>query len=196
MIWLVRLIILGMLKIRPLSGYEIQQVLQMSQTEIWAGVLPGSIYHALKKMDKEGLIEVDTVEQTGHRIKAIYKITEKGQLEFTELLKSSLLGKSVGLPSTLYAAISFLHELPTKDSIQALAEQKVLLEKEVEQLKIGLATKEQHVTINEIAKLQFENMFAHYQLQIDFIEKLIVQLDKMGDHPSDSLSEGFQKYFE
>lgn len=193
---MVRLMILGMLKIRSLSGYEIQQVLQMSQTEIWAGVLPGSIYHALKKMDKEGLIEVDTVEQTGHRIKAIYKITEKGQSEFTELLKSSLVEKSVGLPSTLYAAISFLHELPTKDSIQALAKQKILLEKEVEQLKIGLATKEQHVTINEIAKLQFENMFAHYQLQIDFIEKLIVQLDNMGDQPSDSLSEGFQKYFE
>ncbi|WP_313802736.1 hypothetical protein [Cytobacillus sp.] len=50
--------------------------------------------------------------------------------------------------------------------------------------------------INEIARLQFENMFAHYQLQVDFLEKLIVQLDKMGDQPSDTLSEGFQKYFE
>ena len=82
---MVRLILLGMLKIRPLSGYEIQQVLQTSQTDVWAGVLPGSIYHALKKMDKEGLVEVDSLEKTGHRIKAIYKITEKGLTEFKRL---------------------------------------------------------------------------------------------------------------
>lgn len=193
---MVRLIILGMLRMRPLSGYEIQQVLQMSQTEVWAGVLPGSIYHALKKMDKEGLVEVDAVEQTGHRIKAIYKITEKGMIEFLELLKASLREKSVSLPGTLYAAISFLHELPAEDKISALIEQKELLEKELELLKTGLTVKEQHVTLNEIAKLQFDNMFSHYGLQIDFIEKLIAILEKTDGEQSNSMTEDFQKYFE
>lgn len=193
---MVRLIILGMLRMRPLSGYEIQQVLQMSQTEVWAGVLPGSIYHALKKMDKEGLVEVDAVEQTGHRIKAIYKITEKGMIEFLELLKASLREKSVSLPGTLYAAISFLHELPAEDKISALIEQKELLEKELELLKTGLTVKEQHVALNEIAKLQFDNMFSHYGLQIDFIEKLIAILKKTDGEKAHSMTEDFQKYFE
>ncbi|MBY0121514.1 PadR family transcriptional regulator [Bacillus sp. S/N-304-OC-R1] len=193
---MVRLIILGMLKMRPLSGYEIQQVLQMSQTEVWAGILPGSIYHALKKMDKEGLVEVDSVEQTGHRIKAIYKITEKGQLEFLELLKTSLKEKSVGLPGTLYAAISFLHELPAEEKVGALKEQIELLQKELDLLKTGLLVKEQHVSLNEIAKLQFENMFSHYHLQIDFLEKLIAILEKTDGEQADSITQDFQKYFE
>lgn len=193
---MVRLMVLGMLKLRPLSGYEIQQVLQTSQTDIWAGVLPGSIYHALKKMDKEGLVEVDSVEQTGHRIKAIYKITEKGQEEFIKLLKESLREKSVCLPGTLYAAMSFMHELALADQIEALTEQKGLLEREMELLKAGEKIKEQHVTLNGIARLQFENMYAHYELQIDFIEKLIAQLKTAESSEPKLTDEDFQKYFE
>lgn len=193
---MVRLMILGILKMKPLSGYEIQQVLQTSQTDIWAGILPGSIYHALKKMDKEGLVEVDTVEQTGHRIKAIYKITEKGREEFTKILKESLREKSVGLPSTLYTAMSFFHELPKTEKIQALNEQKEVLEKELEQLKAGIKLKEQYVTLDAIAKLQFENMFAHYQLQIDFISNLVDQIEKVDESRPNRTSDEFQKYFE
>jgi DNA-binding PadR family transcriptional regulator len=193
---MVRLMVLGMLKMRPLSGYEIQQVLQTSQTDIWAGILPGSIYHALKKMDKEGLVEVDTVEQTGHRIKAIYKITDKGRAEFTELLKVSLREKSVGLPSTLYTAMAFFHELPKAEKIQALNEQKGILEKELAQLKAGIKIKEQYVTIDVIARMQFENMFAHYQLQIDFIDQLVEQIEKMDEHQPNPTPDEFQKYFD
>lgn len=193
---MVRLMVLGMLKLKPLSGYEIQQVLQTSQTDIWAGVLPGSIYHALKKMDKEGLVEVDSVEQTGHRIKAIYKITEKGQAEFIRLLKESLREKSVILPATLYAAMSFMQDLPLVKQVEALTEQKCMLERELEQLKTGIKIKEQHIALNKIARLQFENMFAHYELQINFIEKLTIELQN-NDGSETKLTEGdFQKYFE
>jgi len=34
-------------------GYEIQKWLEISHTELWADVLPGSIYHALRQMEKE-----------------------------------------------------------------------------------------------------------------------------------------------
>ncbi|MHC0039718.1 PadR family transcriptional regulator [Pseudoneobacillus sp. C159] len=191
---MVRLMILGLLKLKELSGYEIQQVLQTSQTDIWAGVLPGSIYHALKKMDKEGLVEVSSVEQTGHRIKAIYKITPKGEEEFIILLKESLREKSVSLPSTLYAAMAFLRELPLEDQLAALQEQMTVLEKELELLKAGEKIKEQYVALDAIAKLQFENMFDHYRLQIDFLKKLMEQL-KLTVQPS-MKKEDFNKYFE
>ena len=72
--------VLGLLKTKPMSGYEIQQLLIISQSDSWAGILPGSIYHALKKMEKEQLVAIDSIEQTGNRSKAIYKITEQGEL--------------------------------------------------------------------------------------------------------------------
>lgn len=174
---MVRLIVLGLLRMKPLSGYEIQQILQTSQTDLWAGILPGSIYHALKKMDKEGLIAVDNLEKTGHRIKAIYKITELGEVEFYQLLKSSLREKSVHLPSTLYSGLSFIHELPLDEKLEALQNQKSMLENELEILKIGQETKEAHVKLDELLIMQFDNMYAHYELQIDFLQKLIIHLE-------------------
>lgn len=46
----VRLMILGLLtKRESLSGYEIQQALNMVQSKKWAEVFPASIYHAIKK---------------------------------------------------------------------------------------------------------------------------------------------------
>ncbi|MCM3768604.1 PadR family transcriptional regulator [Neobacillus niacini] len=193
---MVRLMVLGMLRIKPLSGYEIQQILQTNQSDIWAGVLPGSIYHALKKMDKEGLVEVDSVEQTGHRIKAIYRITEKGQEEFFQLVKTSLREKSVNLPSTLYTAMSFMHELSLEEKLAGLEEQLQLLEKELALLQAGQKTKEQYVTLDPIAKLQFDNMFAHYQLQIDFIQELMGQLKTLEKAQTKLTEEDLQKYFD
>lgn len=193
---MVRLMVLGMLRIKPLSGYEIQQILQTNQSDIWAGILPGSIYHALKKMDKEGLVEVDSVEQTGHRIKAIYKITEKGQEEFLKLTRESLREKSVNLPSSLYTGMSFMHELSLEEKLAGLEEQLLLLEKELAVLQSGQKTKEQYVTLDPIANLQFENMFAHYQLQIDFIHKLTDQLKSQENVQTKLSADDLQKYFD
>ncbi|WP_462413074.1 PadR family transcriptional regulator [Neobacillus sp. Marseille-QA0830] len=193
---MVRLMVLGLLRIKALSGYEIQQILQTNQSDIWAGVLPGSIYHALKKMDKEGLAEVDSVEQTGHRIKAIYKITEKGKEEFFLLVKESLREKSVSLPSTLYAAMSFMQELTLEEKLAGLEEQLQILEKELGLLQSGQKVKEQYVTIDPISKLQFENMFAHYELQIDFIQKLMSELKTQGKAQAKVTEDDLQKYFD
>lgn len=193
---MVRLMVLGLLRIKPLTGYEIQQILQTNQSDIWAGILPGSIYHALKKMDKENLVQVDSVEQTGHRTKAIYKITEKGQDEFYKLVRESLREKSVSLPSTLYTAMSFMHELVLEEKLSGLEEQLQLLEKELAVLQTGQKTKEQYVTLDPIAKLQFENMFAHYLLQIDFIQKLMSQLKNQENGQTELRKEDLQKYFD
>jgi DNA-binding PadR family transcriptional regulator len=72
---LTRLFVLGLLTWRPLSGYEMQVILQLNQTERWAGILPGSIYHALKKLAAEGMVVLQATEQVGNRAKAIYAIS-------------------------------------------------------------------------------------------------------------------------
>ena len=46
-----RLLVLGMLKMEPMSGYDIQQLLKLKNADQWGGVLIGSIYHALKKLE-------------------------------------------------------------------------------------------------------------------------------------------------
>ncbi|MDQ0225540.1 PadR family transcriptional regulator [Bacillus sp. 7586-K] len=171
-----RLVVLGLLKKKPMSGYEIQQVLQKSQTDKWAGILPGSIYHALKKMDKEGLVKIEAVEQTGNRSKAIYKITEEGEVEFQRLLKAAFKEKSVILPTSIYSAISFIDELPNEDILEALAEQKQQIEKELHEMEAGEQQKAMVLDLDFFTKLSFQNIYDQYKLQLKFINEMMEHL--------------------
>jgi len=168
-----RLMVLGLLRTKAMSGYEIQQLLQISETDRWAGILPGSIYHALKKMEKEQLVEIERVEQTGNRTKAIYKITEIGEAEFQKLLQESLETPSVMLPTSLYTGLSFIENLDKEKVLSALESQKALIEKELWSHKEGMEVKRKYMAISGITELTFENIFKQYELQIDFIQSLI-----------------------
>ncbi|WP_142919923.1 hypothetical protein [Peribacillus glennii] len=66
-------------------------------------------------MDKEGLVQLQSVEHTGNRAKAIYKVTETGEIEFKRLLKEAFQQSSVMLPSSLYTALSFVHDISKED---------------------------------------------------------------------------------
>ena len=173
-----RLMVLGLLKTKPMSGYEIQQILTRSQSDSWAGILPGSIYHALKKMEKEGLVEIDSIEKTGNRSKAIYKITADGELEFDKLLKESLQVSSVFLPSNLYTGLSFIEHLTNDAIIQSLKNQQIVLEEQLEKLKEGIEMKRNYMPMDEVTEMLFQNVFKQYELQLELLSNLFRYYDQ------------------
>lgn len=168
-----RLMVLGLLKKKPMSGYEIQQLLIKSQADSWAGILPGSIYHALKKMQTEGLVEINSIEKTGNRSKAIYKITTDGEMEFVKLLVESLQVSSVHLPSNLYTGLSFIQHLSKDEIIQSLQGQQAILEEQLEKQRSGIEIKRNHMPMDDVTELLFQNVFRQYELQIDLLKNLI-----------------------
>lgn len=170
-----RLMVLGLLmQYGPMSGYELQQAMQSAQTDTWAGVFPASIYHALKKMDKEGLVELDTVEKTGNRSKAIYSITPAGKDEFHKLMIESFQQSSVSFPTQLYTALTFF----TADAVSiekitvSLQEQKKGIVDMYENMKAGQSIKEKMIDVPEHVTLIFENIYEQCEMQLRFIEKL------------------------
>ena len=168
-----RLMVLGLLKTKPMSGYEIQQILTRSQSDSWAGILPGSIYHALKKMEKEGLVEINSIEKTGNRSKAIYKITADGESEFEKLLVESLQVSSVFLPSNLYTGLSFIKHLTNDEIIQSLKQQQIVLEEQLDKLKEGIEIKRTHMPMDDVTEMLFQNVFKQYELQLELLHNLI-----------------------
>ncbi len=84
-----RLLVLGLLSMAPMHGYEIKKTMDLTRAAVWAAVLPGSVYHALKTMAAEGLVEVKATEATGHRTRAIYAITPAGRSELKRLLREA-----------------------------------------------------------------------------------------------------------
>ncbi|PWT73122.1 MAG: PadR family transcriptional regulator [Chloroflexi bacterium] len=117
---LTRLFVLGLLLRRPMSGYEVQRILQLSRTDLWAGILSGSIYHALKKLEVEGMVTLSVTEQSGNRTRAIYAITPKGETEYRSLLRETWRSPSPHFPSGLYAALSFTDDLPREEVLSLI----------------------------------------------------------------------------
>ncbi len=177
-----RLLVLGMLDIQPMSGYDVQLMLKLNDSERWAGVLIGSIYHALKKMEAEGYVEVICIEQTGHRQKAVYQITEKGREYLKELTRDALKNASVVYPSSLYSGLSFVEKLPKEEAISALNVQAAALEQECRIFENGLLAKKAalHGIIPPMTELIFENIFAIIRQQQDFIERAKQLLNSSG----------------
>ena len=177
-----RLLVLGMLDVKPMSGYDIQQALQMTDAERWGGVLIGSIYHALKKMEQEGVVEVSSMEQTGHRQKAIYAITAKGRQYLQTLLYDALKTPPPLYPSTVYSALSFCDKLPAAQCCEALRLQHAELQREYEAVERGLRAKDEAMQHNipPMVKLIMEHMFAVIRQQQQFVEDALHLLENEG----------------
>ncbi|UHA75305.1 PadR family transcriptional regulator [Paenibacillus sp. 481] len=170
-----RLMVLGLLLQQgPMSGYEMQSMMQSGETDTWAGVFPASIYHALRKLNEEGYVELEHVEKTGNRSKAIYRITEAGKEEFQKLLLASVAKCSVELPTELYTALTF-HAADDVSMIaleRALDEQEQVIVKMRQKMKNGQEAKAEHMVIPQHVLLIFENIYAQYELQLQMIQQV------------------------
>ncbi len=184
-----RLMVLGLLMHKPMTGYEIQQVLQMTQSDKWAGILPGSIYHALKKLEAEGLVMLEAVEHTGNRAKAIYRITDRGREAFRKLLEETLRQSSVVFPTHLYTAVSFLGELPPDVAIAALEEQRRRIEADYVAMRTGQREKEKYGPVPPHVHRLFRNMYDHFELQLRLLDDLQALLAEEPPKPEDGGNE-------
>jgi DNA-binding PadR family transcriptional regulator len=85
----VRMVILGLLRDRPLYGYEIKQIIEEHMND-WTSIAFGSIYFALDKLAEEKFVEKISIEKDGNRpSRSVYQITYTGREEFLRLLREN-----------------------------------------------------------------------------------------------------------
>ena len=171
---LTRLFVLGLLMQRPMAGYAIQVVLQLSQTQQWARVLPGSVYYALKKLADEGFVVLQATEQAGNRSKAIYAITPTGKDEFRGLLKEAWSTSELHFPAGIYAALSFLDDLPREEIVLALDDRIATLERELASWNEGEIKKVEFMQsrVPEYLPALFANGREHMEVDLRFLRYL------------------------
>jgi DNA-binding PadR family transcriptional regulator len=167
-----RLFVLGLLAGRPQHGYEIRKWLEKRRTDLWAGVLPGSIYHALKKMTKEGFVRLSSTEQSGLRIRAIYAITPKGKKEFRRLLHAAWRQPPRSIPAGINTALSFINELPKQEVLQAIAEMITALEQDLEAWTSGEKRKAEYTVMTDAIRASFINGRDHINADLRFLRRL------------------------
>jgi DNA-binding PadR family transcriptional regulator len=81
---MIELAILGLLKERPMHGYQLNRELTEQLGGMWR-VSYGSLYPSLRRLERQGAITSPT--GTGARRKTVYAITDEGERMFLELLQ-------------------------------------------------------------------------------------------------------------
>lgn len=83
---MLELAVLGLLKERPMHGYELKKQLTQKLGHFWQ-VSFGSLYPALKRLEERGAVESIFSGDRTRRRKNVYRITEQGEQEFYDLIE-------------------------------------------------------------------------------------------------------------
>lgn len=175
--FLIRALILYFLSIKPTHGYEIQKYIQINQMNDWTKIQSGSIYYALSKLEKEGLIRIEREEHIGKKLRKVYAITNEGRLEFERVLSKELAKPICDVKSDKYVAYPFICTLSKERLINETKKHIDKLKKNKEEMVKWQKIKVKQQSLN-IEKISFEMIISSYDYQIKWHEELINEIDK------------------
>lgn len=120
----IRLLVLGAVRQHGRAhGYQVRNDLEYWGAHEWSHAKPGSIYHALKQMAKQGLLLAHEMAPStaGGPPRVEYEITGAGTEEYFRLLREALVARDRGI-DVLSAAIGFMVDLERAEVVRLLRE--------------------------------------------------------------------------
>jgi DNA-binding PadR family transcriptional regulator len=116
-----RLLVLGAVRIlQPVHGYDVRRELQSWRLEEWTNAQPGSVYSALKTLERDRLIvEADRTAIAGRPDKTRYVLTGEGEKEFEVMLRAAWWNVETST-EPLVPALSLMVFLSREEMIAAL----------------------------------------------------------------------------
>ncbi|OAH11393.1 PadR family transcriptional regulator [Streptomyces jeddahensis] len=120
----IRLLVLGAVRQHGRAhGYQVRNDLEYWGAHEWSNAKPGSIYHALKQMAKQGLLHAHEIAPStaGGPPRTEYEVTDKGTREYFKLLRESLTAYDQK-PDVLSAALGFMVDLEREEALELLEE--------------------------------------------------------------------------
>ncbi|MEU6481156.1 PadR family transcriptional regulator [Streptomyces sp. NPDC047017] len=123
----IRLLVLGAVRQHGRAhGYQVRGDLEYWGAHEWSNAKPGSIYHALKQLAKQGLLYAHEVAPStaGGPPRTEYEITGAGTDEYFRLLREALASRDRGIDGidVLSAAIGFMVDLERAEAVRLLRE--------------------------------------------------------------------------
>jgi len=172
-----RLVILGLLRDRPLYGYELKHIIEEHMGD-WTNIAFGSIYYALDKLAGEGFVEQVGVEQEGARpARTVYQITATGRAEFLRLLRAvwtaferQYFDMDVGL--------AFMNALPVEEVKQYLRQRVTMLEEVLRRVQEHQAEETAIPDVPPQAQAVFEHSRLHMEAELTWTRSVLQQVEE------------------
>lgn len=135
------LIVLGMLKKKSLSAYDIQKLVEYRNISKWVKISTPSIYKKVIQLEEKGYIISTIVKEGKMPEKALYSLTSKGEKEFEKLMLE-ISSKPIQIFLDFNAVIVNLDSLSLENQNLCLSE----IESNVKMLKAYL---EENISLKE-----------------------------------------------
>jgi len=126
--------ILGLLKERPMHGYELKKRLSYMLGHFWT-VSYGSLYPALKRLEKSGSIERAYSVKEKTRNRNVYRVTPRGETSFLRMLTENVTVASLADTEKFDLRMAFFQYLDPETRLRLLEMRRGLLEEQVEKFK-------------------------------------------------------------
>ena len=171
-----RMVILGLLRDKPLYGYEIKHIIEEHMGD-WTSIAFGSIYFALDKLAEEGFVEKVGVEQKGNRpSRSVYQITDSGRKEFKRLLRESW-GQLERQYFSLDICLFFLDSLPLEEVITYLRNRQNALQTMLDYIHSHRAEQLDIPEVPPQAAAIFDHTLVHTQAELEWVSGLLQKME-------------------
>ena len=206
---MLELAILGNLKQQPVHGYELKKRLAETLGPIW-GVSFGSLYPALRRLERAGAIEVveasgietsQPIPSTGSlrgeaatarlrrstkpslRTKKAYRITARGEILFEELLRDP----SKGVDDRTFALqLSFCRYLSSNDRVELLQRRRAELAERLANERKPRSAGAGGISIDRYTRSLADHRNASVERDLEWIDSLIEEERRIGAAESES----------
>ncbi len=131
---MIELAILGLLKERPMHGYQLQRELSEQLGGLWR-VSYGSLYPSLRRLEAQGAIRSEP--GTGARRKTVYTITTEGERLFLELLQEPP-QEGQSEDARFRIRLAFFRYLPPETRVRLLERRRLGLQDRLAEVKAHL----------------------------------------------------------
>lgn len=184
---MIKVLILYYLSLKPTHGYEIQKFIQVNHMDSWTKIQSGSIYYALSKLEKEGLIALREEAGAGAKLRKIYAITERGREELKRMVREELNSPICETGSDKFLLYPLLAISGKEEIIREVTLHVEGLEKKREEIRDWQRVKVNSRTL-EVERLSFEMMLSGLDYQIRWHQALLSQIDRCIEESRDVAS--------
>lgn len=169
----IKLLVLNLLYIEPMSVYDIKSTLNNLDAMRWSNVLIGSIQNAVNTLHKSGAIEIEYIESVGKRKKTIYRITDLGVILRKKETINAIENIQPNLPYNFFIGLSGISSIESEQRNKTLSTGKNKLLQEKDKFMYGIQVKEGLIELDETQKLVIDYTICMLDEQMKLIDDLI-----------------------
>jgi DNA-binding PadR family transcriptional regulator len=168
------LAVLSLVREEPMHPYQMQRLLRERHKDDVLVLKRGSLYHAINRLVRTGLIEAVTVGRAGRRPeRTIYRLTPEGERELVRWLRQRIATVQRG-PSEFMGTLSFLVHLPPRDAAAQLEARARALQQQIDGTGAGL--RRVGAYLRRIHLIEVEYSLLMLRAELRWVRELLTQL--------------------